>query len=211
MGCVEDIRFGDGLAFGHAAGQFQHEPPSHAFMRSESALHQRALPLAMDEQLPHHRPYRARRVPVLDAVWVPVQEGEAEEGGVLDGPPRDFTPDVEEHTLEAVGPRVFERHLESDVPHVREFTFGVLSDRRREALFTAVAPVHRADRHPHGASELSRLHIVEALPCEHCRRVPHVDAHQHGWTEHRPSPSPSAGGLAWKERSFHAFLSTAWG
>ncbi len=189
MASVEDIRFGYRFAFGCTAGQLQNEAPGDAFVGSEATPEQRSRLLAMDEQLPHHRAYRACRVPRLGAVWMPVQEGETEERGVLDGPPRDFTPDIEEYPAESMGPRVFECHLEGDVPHVCELTFGILSYRRREALLAAVAPVHGANRHPHGASELPGLDIVEALAREHRRCVPHVESHQHGWTEHRPTPT----------------------
>jgi hypothetical protein len=123
-------------------------------------------------------------------VRVPVQEGEGEEAGLLQGRTDQLPPEGEEGLTEVpILPAVLT--LEAAARADAQGILREVSHRQREAVLAAVAPVESAHRHAQRPGQLRGLHVLVPPTRQQPRRLAHgVDAHLLQ-NPHAPSPCPS--------------------
>jgi hypothetical protein len=179
QGAPEGPERRDHILFAHGrlgpirrAHQLRQRAPHQSLAHLRAAGQQRPVTLAFAEDFAHQRPHRAAIRPGRREVGRPVQEGEAEEAGVVQRPPGRLPPEVEEGPAEVRAGRPA-LPLELVARHRAQRVLGEVAHRQREALLAAVLAVQRAHRHVRGPRQFLRPHRVVAPLSQQHRHVPH--------------------------------------
>jgi hypothetical protein len=180
------------IAPGHRAHPLRQRAPYQPLPHPDASGRQDPLALAPLQHLAHQRP----RLPAgrlrLQAVRVPVQEGEAEELGLRLRAPGQFPKEGVEGLAEVAlrGPH---SHLEAHARQVAHLALGELAHLLGKAVLAAVAPVEAAHRQPPGLRHLLGPHLAIATLRHQPRGLTHRHEVQLLQAPHTPPSSPPPG------------------